>query len=348
MMRRLVGKTALVTGGTDGIGKEIARGLAGQGANVLLVGRDSDKGARARGDLCESTRNPHVEFLQADLSLIKEADRLAREISRRWLSLDYLVHSAGVVRGRRELTIEGVESNFAINYLGRFALTARLLPLLEAAGQPDHSARIVIIGGAALNGTIHFEDVNLTSNFRTLRAVGQFCQANDVFTVELGRRLAAADGSPHVTITSLKVGVVKTNIRREFPWWMRLLVPLLDPFLAQTPVEAARSALKLLLAEDLEGSSGALFLKIRKFRRIEPGANTLDPGMGALLWSLSDRLVRRALDRRNQEGEKHHGNNQHATCLEHPNVGWENPGNTHIARISGQRNFKDCSRAPGN
>lgn len=293
----LLERTALVTGGTDGIGREIARGLAGQGVRVVVVGRDPEKGAGAQRDLRESTGNQAVEFLQADLGLVRETDRLAGEVARRWSALDYLVHSAGVVRGRRVLTGEGVESNFAVNYLSRFALTTGLLPLLKAAGQPGRAARIVIIGGAALNGKIHLDDVNLTSNFTTLRAVAQFCQLNDVFTVELRRRLAAAN----VTITSLKVGVVKTNIRREFPRWMRLVVPLLDPFLAQTPQEAAAAALELLLAEDLEGVSGALFLKIKKFRQIEPGARTLDSGMGARLWILSERLVSKAVAQRGAE-----------------------------------------------
>lgn len=283
-------RTAVVTGGTDGIGREIARGLAARGVRVLVVGRDPEKGARTQRDLRDSTGNAAVEFLQADLGLMRETDRLAGEVASRWPALDYLVHSAGVVRGRRVLTSEGIESNFAINYLSRFALTTSLLPLLTAAGRPERAARIVIIGGAARNGRIHFKDLNLTSNFSTLRAVAQFCRLNDVFTVELGRRLA----DTNVTITSLKVGVVKTNIRKEFPWWMRLLVPLLDPFLAQKPSEVAGVALKLLLANDLEGMSGALFLMIKKFRQIEPGAGTLDSSIGSRLWDLSERMVHQA------------------------------------------------------
>jgi NAD(P)-dependent dehydrogenase (short-subunit alcohol dehydrogenase family) len=105
------------------------------------------------------------------------------------------------VRGRRDLTAEGIESNFAVNYISRFALTNRLIPLLDAAGRPGEAARVVIIGGAAQNGTIYFDDANLTSNFGTLRAVGQFCQANDVFTVEMARRLEAGNGAPKVTTT---------------------------------------------------------------------------------------------------------------------------------------------------
>jgi NAD(P)-dependent dehydrogenase (short-subunit alcohol dehydrogenase family) len=290
-------KNALVTGGTDGVGKEVARGLARAGHRVVLVGRDADKGARVERELRETTSNADVQFLQADLSLVREANRLADEIASRWPALHHLVHSAGVVRGRRELTAEGVESNFAINYLSRFALTMRLLPLLEAAGRPGEVARIVIVSGAAQHGTIHFDDVNLTENFTTLRAVWQFCGANDVFTVELARRLAEDDGDPHVTITSLKLGVVKTNIRREFPRWMQWLVPLVfDPLLAQTPQEAAESALRLVLAEDLEGATGVLFSKIKKLKQVMPTARVRNPEEGRRLWELSERLMAKAAE----------------------------------------------------
>jgi retinol dehydrogenase-12 len=291
MTRILREKTALVTGGTDGIGKEVARGLARAGHKVFLVGRDAIKGARAEQEIGSSTGNTDVCFIRADLSLASEAQRLAGEIASRISALHYLVHSAGIVRGWRELTAEGIESNFAVNYLGRFALTTHLLSLLETAGQPGDAARIVIVGGAAQNGTIHFDDVNLTANFATLRTVSQFCQANDVFTVELARRLAATHTARWVTITCLKIGVVKTNIRREFPRWMKVLVPLLfDPLLGQTPQEAAESALNLLLSPEHEGKSGALFLKIKTFRQIVPAARTVDPCEGRRLWELSERL----------------------------------------------------------
>jgi NAD(P)-dependent dehydrogenase (short-subunit alcohol dehydrogenase family) len=289
-------KNALVTGGTDGVGKEVARGLALAGHRVILVGHHADKGARAEREIRETTGNADVQYLQADLSLVGEANRLANAIASRWTALHYLVHSAGVVRGRRELTAAGIESNFAINYLSRFVLTGRLLSLLEAAGQPGEAARIVIVSGAALNGTIHYDDVNLTANFTTLRAVWQFCMANDVFTVELARLLAMDDRDPHITITSLKLGVVKTNIRQEFPRWMQLLVPLVfDPLLAQTPREAAASALRLLLAEDLEGVTGALFQKIRKLKQVVPSARARDPEEGRRLWELSERLTAKGL-----------------------------------------------------
>jgi NAD(P)-dependent dehydrogenase (short-subunit alcohol dehydrogenase family) len=233
---RLDDETALVTGGTDGIGKAIARRLAARGAEAFLVGSDPEKGARAESELRAWTCNDRVHFLQADLSLMRDTDRLADDLIARIPKLHRLVLSAGVVRGRRLVTPEGVESNFAINYLSRFVLTARLMPLLHSTGAPGAAARIVVIGGAAMNGKIHYDDINLSRNFGILTMVPQFCQANDLFVIEQARRLAESGERPRVTVTTLKVGVVRTNIRRDFPWWMKMLVTLVfDPLLGQTP-----------------------------------------------------------------------------------------------------------------
>jgi len=281
---------ALVTGGTDGVGKEIGLGLARAGVQVLVVGRSDDRGEAAARTIRTTTGNPHARFLHADVSLASDADRLVKTIIRDYPSLSYLVHSAGIVRGRRVLTSEGVESNFATNYLGRFVLSVGLLPLLETSGSPDHRSRILIISGAA-NGHVHFDDVNLTGRFGTLRAVLQFCQANDLFTVELAQRLARA-AERRVAITCLKLGVVKTNIRREFPAWMKWLVPLvLDPLMALSASEAAEAALRLLQDPEFENASGALFQLIRRFKPIAIPASVQDPDARRRLWALSETLA---------------------------------------------------------
>src|SRR5205085_11278946 len=106
------------------------------------------------------------------------------------------------------------------------------------------------------------------------------------------RRLKARNPRPLVTVTSLKMGVVKTNIRNEFPAWMKLLVPLvLDPLLGQTPQEAAEPALRLLLSPEFEGVNGGLFLKVRKFKGIAVGPRELDLEPGLRLWKLSERMI---------------------------------------------------------
>jgi NAD(P)-dependent dehydrogenase (short-subunit alcohol dehydrogenase family) len=274
-------RIALVTGGTDGIGKAIAHLLAQAGINVIVVGSNAEKGAAAVRELRQTSGNEDIEFLGADLSLIRNVDALAAEVSNRWSRLHYLVLCAGIVRGRYTLTSEGIETNFAINYLSRFALTERLLANLAAQGLADQAARIVVISGAAQDGNIHYDDVNLAGRFGVMRALSQFCEANDVFALELARRLTAATPSPSVTVTVLKVGAVRTNIRSQFPSWMKLLVPLvIDPFLSQTPAQIAASARHLLLDSKFEGVSGALFRHIKQFLALKAGPH-LRSGRGA-------------------------------------------------------------------
>ncbi|SDA57998.1 SDR family NAD(P)-dependent oxidoreductase [Mesorhizobium qingshengii] len=287
-------RIALVTGGTDGIGKAIALVLAKAGVDVIIIGSIGEKGTAVANELQAASGDCHVEFLQADLSLMSNVDALAAQVSARWPRLHYLVLCAGVMCGRYTRTAEGIETNFALNYLSRFALTEALLPCLVASGDSDDVSRILVIGGAAQNGKIQYEDVNLTKRFGILRVVSQFCEANDEFVLELSRRIAAAHSSSHVTVTGLKVGVVRTGIRRQFPLWMKLLVPLLDPFLSRSPKQIAASALHLLLGPKFEGETGALFLHIKHFKRLQPGRHTSDPAQGQKLWDFSRRLIAQA------------------------------------------------------
>jgi len=292
----LKGRSALVTGGTDGIGKEIARGLAARRARVIIVGSDPIKGKRAEAELREEAGHGGVDFLRADLSLMSEVDRVAENIVTRCAGLHYLVLCAGIVRGRFTLTSEGVETNLAIGYLGRFVLVERLLAFMQESGIPGGSAsRILVISGAARNGTIHYEDMNLTRNFATLRMVSQLCEANDMFAIEQARRLAEAGDRARVLINVLKVGVVRTGIRRQFPLWMKIVVPvLLDWFLARTPRRVAEEALRMLLSPEFEKTSGALFLFIRRFKRLATGPRTSDPTEGHRLWEISERIATQA------------------------------------------------------
>jgi len=287
----------LVTGGTDGIGKEIARGLAERATRVIIVGRDADKGARVEREIRASSGNSDVDFLRADLSLVREARWLGEEVARRWTSIQYLVLSAGIIRGRRLVTSEGIESNFATNYLSRFALTVRLLSALRAAGRPGKAARILIIAHPGFDGAIHYDDINLTTNFSMIRAFKQFHYANDLFAAELARRLVVPGARPSVTISCLHPGPTKTNIDEEMPLWMKLMVRLLiHPLFSRAPSVPAAAALKLLLADEFEGESGVLFSLIGKFRRVTLARNLQDPEQGERLWSFSEALIRSALE----------------------------------------------------
>jgi NAD(P)-dependent dehydrogenase (short-subunit alcohol dehydrogenase family) len=300
VIEQLSGKTALVTGGTSGVGKAIARELARRGAQLILVGRHARTGALAEREIRDSSGNTEVEFLQADLSLVSEAQRVAERAATRWPAMHYLVESAGIVRGRRVVTAEGFESNFATNYLSRFALTVRLLPTLQAAGRPGKAARILLVAHPGFNGPIHYDDVNLTNNFAMIRAFKQFHFANDVFATELARRLAVPGDRPSVTVSCLHPGPTKTTgIDKEMPLWMRLMVRLVvHPLISHNPDVPAAVALKLLLSDEYEGDSAALFSMIKKFQRVTPPRNVQDAEEGKRLWAASEDWVGSAIERR--------------------------------------------------
>jgi NAD(P)-dependent dehydrogenase (short-subunit alcohol dehydrogenase family) len=289
-------KVALVTGGTGGIGKEIARGLAQTCGKLIIVGRDAEKGVQAEREIRASSKDCDVRFVRADLSLMWEARRVSDEVAKHCPALHYLVHSAGFVRGRRVVTAEALESNFAANYLSRFVLTVRLLSAIQAAGRPGESARIVFVSHPGFDGMIHYGDVNLTTNFSTIRAFRQFHFANDVLALELARRLSAPAGPSPVTISCLHPGPTKTDIDRDMPLWMKLMVrSVIHPLVSRAPSVPAATALELLLAREYEGDSGALFSLVGKFKRVPVPQSTKDPAEGERLWTLSEALVRSAL-----------------------------------------------------
>jgi NAD(P)-dependent dehydrogenase (short-subunit alcohol dehydrogenase family) len=288
--------TALVTGGTGGIGKEIARGLAKVATELVITGRDAKKGLEAEAELRASAKHCDIRFIAADLSLVKEARQLGDEVASRWPSLNYLVHSAGFVRGRRVITAEGLESNFATNYLSRFALTVHLLSALEAARNSGSRGRTVLIAHPGFKGSIHYDDVNLTTNFSTIRAFRQFHFANDVFAVELARRLRDSGERPPVTISCLHPGPTKTNIDREMSLWMKLIIRhVIHPLVSRTPDVPAAAALRLLLTDEFAEDSGALFSLVGKFKRVPVPEAANDPQEGKRLWDFSEGLIRSAL-----------------------------------------------------
>jgi NAD(P)-dependent dehydrogenase (short-subunit alcohol dehydrogenase family) len=291
-------RTSVVTGGTDGIGKVIARELAASGHRTIIVGRDEAKGRQAERELRASTSNEHVDFIQADLALIQGVDTLAAAIVQRCTSLDTLILNAGVVHRTRELTSEGLERMFATNFLGRFELTRALLPLLEAAGRRDDPAHLLFVNGAARGRRIDYADPSLRARFSVIRAIRQFCLANDLFALSLAQRVHESTASARVSIACLKLGPVKTNIRRQGPWWMKWIVPLIvDPFLGQMPEDAAKSAFRAMREASPNDPSAVVFMKIRRFTQLSPDDGLLDQKEWMRLWTWADQLAKGARTR---------------------------------------------------
>jgi NAD(P)-dependent dehydrogenase (short-subunit alcohol dehydrogenase family) len=192
-MEKLSGKTALVTGSTDGVGRLVARKLGQAGARVLVHGRDAERGARVVAEI--EAAGGTASFLAADLSSLEEVRRLAGAVQATVGRLDILINNAGIgTAGPRQTSAEGFELRFAVNYLAGFLLTLLLLPLIKNSAP----ARIVNVSSAGQR-PIDFGDVMLTRGYSGARAYCQSKLAQIMFTIDLAASLKGTG----VTVTCL-------------------------------------------------------------------------------------------------------------------------------------------------
>jgi NAD(P)-dependent dehydrogenase (short-subunit alcohol dehydrogenase family) len=176
-------RVALVTGSTDGLGREVARRLAADGAHVIIHGRNVERGTAVVAEIARGGKGS-ARFYQADFASLAEVRRLASEIRRDYARLDVLVNNAGVITQQRTLSYDGHEMQFAVNYLAGYQLTYALLPLLESGRSP----RLVNVSSIAA-APIDFTDVMLSRGFTSGRAYGQSKLAQVMFTIDLAEEL---------------------------------------------------------------------------------------------------------------------------------------------------------------
>ena len=195
-MTRLSGKTALITGSTDGVGRLLAKRLGEARARVLVHGRDCERGERTVTEIKQG--GGAAEFLPADFSALAEVRRLAETVQERTDRLDILINNAGIGTGGagapRQTSADGNELRFAVNYLAGFLLTHLLLPLLKQSAP----ARIVNVASAGQQ-PIDFADIMLTRSYSGTRAYCQSKLAQIMFTVDLAGELHGTD----VTVNAL-------------------------------------------------------------------------------------------------------------------------------------------------
>ncbi|MGK9230995.1 SDR family oxidoreductase [Inquilinus limosus] len=267
----LHGKTVLITGSTDGVGRWVARRLAAGGAHVLLHGRNEE---RSRAVLEEiRAEGGSAEFLPADLSSLAEVRRLAEAVLARHDRLDLLINNAGIGTGpdpnRRETSADGHELRFAVNYLAGFLLTRLLLPTLRRSAP----ARIVNVASAGQQA-IDFDDVMLTRGYSGVRAYCQSKLAQILFTFDLAEELRGSG----VTATCLHPATyMDTTMVRQSG-----TRPI------STVEEGGEAILALAVSPEREGESGVYYSGQRQAR---PLAQAEDPAAREKLRRLSAQLT---------------------------------------------------------
>ncbi|MFI6087987.1 SDR family NAD(P)-dependent oxidoreductase [Streptomyces sp. NPDC051218] len=290
-MTSLRGKTALVTGGTGGIGKETARGLARRGADVILVGRDPERAARAAREIAHEAGSGSVETVAADLTLREGLHRVVAEVTARHDQLDVLVNNFGMNPPARRLTADGVETAFAANVLAPFVLTRRLMPQLEKAP----AARVINLTGGIPRGPVDPGNLQAQKTFVGW-TFGQYNHTKAALMAMSYEHARRTEGGT-VTINVAYPGHAytpgnKATPMSAFPWAYRPAAPLvrlLGPILLADLAKPARSSIHLATSPEVARVTGAYFNA--KCRRVPWPGFAEDPRTREAVWALCEELT---------------------------------------------------------
>ncbi|MDQ8732724.1 SDR family NAD(P)-dependent oxidoreductase [Bradyrhizobium sp. LHD-71] len=268
----VAGKTVLITGSTDGVGRYVASQLAAQGANLLIHGRDGARGADVV-DKIKRAGQGTARFYQADLSSLAETRELADSIKADHRRLDIFISNAGIgtrnMGAERRVSADGHELRFAVNYLSGFLLAYLLLPIIKAAA-PSRIVNVASLGQAPLD----FNDVMLTKGYDGVRAYSQSKLSQIMFTIDLAEELKGTG----VTVNSLHPATyMNTTMVRSAG-----VRPM------STVEEGGAAILHLATGDDMEGRSGLFFNGLREARA---DAQAYDAAARKKLRNLSQQLT---------------------------------------------------------
>jgi NAD(P)-dependent dehydrogenase (short-subunit alcohol dehydrogenase family) len=280
--------TVLITGATAGIGYQTARALAQRGAQVIITGRDAGRGEKAAAAIQSECSHSTVRFLRADHSTVGGNQELAGRVRAAFPSLDVLVNNVGGAYATRWQTADGYEATLAMNVIGPFALTAELVPLLQA----NAPSRCINVVSAAYQMCKRdpFEDVQSSERYASAEAYAQTKLLNMLFTFALARRLAAE----RVTVNAVHPGLSWTQMTQTmspatmgFPKPLWPVLRLLQR--AGSPVRAGKRVALLSCSPQLGSCTGEYFTGGTRPKRLSP--RELDGANQERAWQLASQLV---------------------------------------------------------
>ena len=270
----------LLTGATRGIGRAAAVELAGQGAEVALVGRDPERVREVAREAKAAGGGAPVHEHVADLTLMAEVRALAEDVSASYEHIDVLANNAGALFASRKQTSEGFERTFALNHLAPFLLTNLLRERLV-------SGRVVTTASDAHEqGHLDLTDLQSEKSYRAMRVYGTSKLCNILFTRERARR------APELHANCFHPGVVRTGFGKNENGIWKVLTTLAGPFF-RSPERGARSLVWLSLSEQAAGLTGEY---VQDEKVLAPSAQAQDDTLAEQLWEQSAQLVRLSAD----------------------------------------------------
>jgi NAD(P)-dependent dehydrogenase (short-subunit alcohol dehydrogenase family) len=282
-------RIAIVTGSSSGIGYEAARVLANKNATVIIAVRNLEKGNWAAEKIRKQNEKAHISVMRLDLADLASIGEFADEFKKNYSRLDLLINNAGVMIPPYSKTTDGFELQFGTNHLGHFALTMRLLDLMNQT----EGARIVNVSSSAHRfGNLDFDDLTWEKRgYRAWRAYGDSKIANIYFTKELARRLA--ENGSRVIVTSAHPGWTATELQRNVDYFG--IAGLLNTLFAQDVTMGALPTLRAAFDPDAKGGEfygPGGFMRMWGYPVIEqPSELALDGTIARHLWQVSEELT---------------------------------------------------------
>jgi NAD(P)-dependent dehydrogenase (short-subunit alcohol dehydrogenase family) len=280
------GKKVIVTGANSGIGYETAVALAQKEATVILACRTLAKAEEAKSKILQTSPSAKLEPMELDLASLASVKRFAQKFQEQFDQLDLLINNAGIMMPPYQVTEDGFENQLATNYIGHFALTGLLLPLLTQTP----ASRVVSLSSLAHRwANIQFDDLHFEKGYNKQKAYGQSKRACLMFAYELQRRLTEAG---HDTLSlAAHPGVSKTNLDRYFPAIIR---PLGTLFL-QNQRKGALPTLFAATAKELKGGEYIGPDGVKEMRGypkiVDSDEGSKDKKMAERLWKVSEEMT---------------------------------------------------------
>lgn len=275
VMTSIAGKTILITGATDGLGKEVAKRALKAGATVLIHGRNKQKGERVVLELISETNNDTIKYHNADLTSLQQVKDLSKQIISGHERIDVLINNAAIGGGpkgdaERELSADGFELRFAINHLAHFLLTQNLLSVIKHSA-PSRIVHVSSIGQLPIN----FDDIMMEKKYDSYTAYCRSKLAQILYGFELAEKLEGTQ----VTVNSLHPAtLMDTNMVHEF-----------FGKVSSTINDGADVVDHVAFSPETENISGSYF---NQKREAKANAQAYDKDAREKLWQVSEELVK--------------------------------------------------------
>ncbi|XP_072177590.1 retinol dehydrogenase 11-like [Diadema setosum] len=275
------GKTVLITGGSNGIGKATAKLLARKKARVIIACRNVEKGRAAVDEIIAATGNKDVRVKKLDLSSLASVRSFAKELKEEESALHVLINNAGILApAKKTITEDHLEMTYATNHFGPFLLTNLLLELLQKSAP----SRIINVSSVVYAmGRIEFDNLCAERSYSSYSLYGHTKLANILFTRELSKRLEGTG----VTANCLHPGTVRTSLLSYRPE-LKLISVIFGSLFWKDPEVGAQTSLYLAVSDDVKDLSGCYF---DNCRAVVPSARARDDGIARKLWETSEKLT---------------------------------------------------------